>query len=251
VVSGNGIPHATVGQWADCSAAIGLEINNTASQISREMATRRVPACVWTFNEGLIKRWPSFVSMFLSCALIIITIIPPVWYVAHAAVVDDVRVPDTLQVDGKTLHLNGYGLRTYSILGIHIYVASLYLEHVNTNPAEIIQSPETKLLMVRFEHGVSADEARKAWHDGLVNNCRTPCHLDPADVEKFLAVVPAMHVGDNYSLLFRQHGATVTVSGQRIGTINSPQFAEAVLATFLGPNPASPSLKRELLRGHG
>ena len=59
-----------------------------------------------------------------------------------------------------------------------------------------------------------------------------------------------MDVGDNYSLLFNQNGATVTVSGRRIGTISSPQFAQAMLATFLGPDPASSSLKQELLRGH-
>jgi Chalcone isomerase-like len=215
------------------------------AKIDRKM----VSTATNSLKEGFIKQWPSFVSMCLSCALVMFIIIAPC--VTYGAVIDDLQVPDTIQVDGKTLHLNGYGLRTYSILGIHIYVASLYLEHLSTNPAEIIQSPETKLLIVRFEHSVSVDEARKAWHDGLANNCKSPCRLDPTDVEKFLAVMPAMHVGDNYSLLFRQHSATVTVSGQRIGTINSPQFAEAMLATFLGPNPASPSLKRELLRGHG
>ena len=44
------------------------------------------------------------------------------------------QLPDTLQVDGKTLHLNGLGLRTYSFLRIHIYVAGLYLEHLSTDP---------------------------------------------------------------------------------------------------------------------
>ena len=183
--------------------------------------------------------------------LILATVIVPVWFAARSAELDGVQLPDTLQVDGKTLHLNGYGLRTYSILGIHIYVASLYLEHLSTIPEEILRSPETKLLMVRFERSVSADQARKAWHDGLVNNCKSPCQLDPKDVEKFLADIPAMHTGDNFSLLFKQHSATVTVGGQQIGTISSPQFAEAMLATFLGPNPASPRLKQELLGRRG
>jgi chalcone isomerase-like protein len=184
-------------------------------------------------------------------ALILSAIIIPVWIAARPAELDGVQVPDTLQVDGKTLHLNGYGLRTYSILGIHIYVASLYLEHLSASPEEIIQSPETKLLLVRFERSVSADQARKAWHDGLVNNCKSPCQLDPKDVETFLADIPAMHTGDNFSLLFKQHGATVTVGGQQIGTISSQQFSEAMLATFLGPNPASPRLKQELLGRRG
>lgn len=57
-------------------------------------------------------------------------------------------------------------------------------------------------------------------------------------------MVPAMHAGDDYSLLFTQSGATVTVSGKLIGTITQQQFADAMLATFLGPKPASPRLKR-------
>jgi hypothetical protein len=164
---------------------------------------------------------------------------------------DGVQLPATLQVDGKSLQLNGFGLRTYSLLGIHIYIAALYLEHLTTDPEEIIRSPDTKLLTVRFERSVSADDARKAWRDGLENNCVAPCRLDPEDVERFLAMVPAMHAGDDYSVLFTQHRAIVTVGGHQIGTVSQPQFADAMLATFLGPNPASPMLKRELLQGHG
>jgi hypothetical protein len=130
-------------------------------------------------------------------------------------------------------------------------VAALYLEHLDTDPEEIIRSPDTKLLTVRFERSVSAERARKAWRDGLENNCVAPCRLDPEDIERFLAMVPAMHAGDNYSVLFMRHTAIVTVSGRQIGTVSQPQFADAMLATFLGPDPASPKLKRELLQGHG
>jgi hypothetical protein len=154
-------------------------------------------------------------------------------------------------VEGKTLVLNSYGLRTYSILGIHVYVAGLYLERSSTDPAKILRSPETKLLVVRFVRNVSADQARKAWRDGLANNCKSPCYLDPSDVDEFVAAIRAMHIGDNYSLLFTQQVTTVAVSGRQIGTILQPKFAEAMLATFLGPAPASPKLKQDLLRGHG
>jgi hypothetical protein len=169
---------------------------------------------------------------------------------AQAEELDGVQLPDTLQVDGKTLHLNGFGLRTYSMLRIHIYVVGLYLEHLSTDAHEIIASPETKLLNIRFEHNVSADKARKAWREGLENNCRAPCRLDPKEVARFLDAVPAMHVDDNYSLLFTQDGVIVRVSGRQIGMISQPRFAEAMLATFLGPAPASLRLKQDLLRGH-
>ena len=173
------------------------------------------------------------------------------WLPAQAAELDGMQLPDTMQVEGKTLHLNGFGLRTYSLLRIHIYAAGLYLERLSTDAEQILASPETKLLNIRFEHNVSADNAREAWRKGLENNCRASCHLDPEDVARFLASVPAMQVGDNYSLLFTQNGATVTVNGHQIGIISQPLFAEAMLATFLGPAPASLALKQELLRGHG
>jgi Chalcone isomerase-like len=59
-----------------------------------------------------------------------------------------------------------------------------------------------------------------------------------------------MHVGDNFDLLFTPDGATVSVNRQQIGTIPRRQFAEAVLATFIGPNPASPTIRQELLSDH-
>jgi hypothetical protein len=184
-------------------------------------------------------------------AIILFAIIAPVWFSSQAAEFDGVQLPDTIEAGGKTLTLNGFGRRTYSFLRIHVYVASLYLERLSSNPEQIIRSPETKLLTVRFERSVSAEDARKAWRDGLANNCQAPCHLEPEDVEKFLAEVPAMREGDVFSLLFTQRGATVTVGGQQIGTVSKPEFAEAMLATFLGPRPASPQLKQQLLSRHG
>ena len=185
-------------------------------------------------------------------ALVVVAAVVFVCLVAQAAEFDGVQIPDTMQVGGKTLHLNGVGRRNYSILllKIHIYVVSLYLEHPSTNPEQIMRSPETKLLIVRFEHNVSGKKARKAWSDGLQNNCVSPCRLDPADVQQFLASVPGMQAGDVFTLLFTPQGATVTFNGRQIGVIPKPQFADAMLATFLGPRPASPRLKQDLLRGH-
>ncbi len=185
-------------------------------------------------------------SRILSLPFVIVTLC----CAAGAVELDGVQIPDAVQVGGKTLHLNGYGVRTYSILGIHIYTASLYLERLSTDPNEIIQSLETKLLTVRFEHAVSADQSRDAWRTALENNCAAPCRLDPQDVESFLSQVPAMTEGEYFNLLFTQEGATVSANGHQIGTIPRRQFANAVLATFLGAHPASPTLRQELLRGH-
>jgi hypothetical protein len=193
-----------------------------------------------------IRSWQGLVVLATVAAVVFVCL------VAQAAEFDGVQIPDTMQVGGKTLKLNGFGRRNYSILllNIHIYVVSLYLEHPSSNPEQIMRSPETKLLIVRFEHDVDAERARKAWSDGLQNNCVSPCYLDPADVQQFLAEVPAMQTGDVFTLLFTRQGATVALGGRQIGVIPKLQLADAMLATFLGPRPASPRLKRDLLSGH-
>lgn len=188
--------------------------------------------------------------LFPSVQLLFVLIVL-VWFGVHAAELSGMEIPEVINVNGRSLYLNGFGQRTYSAFGVPIYIASLYLEHLSTDPNEVIRSPEVKLLTVRFEHSVSAEQARSAWREGFQNNCEAPCHLDPEDVETFLAKVSPMVIGDIYSLLFAQNAVVVTLNGERIGTITEQNLAEAMLATFLGPRPASPRLKQELLRGHG
>lgn len=166
---------------------------------------------------------------------------------ATAAQLDGVALPEAVTLDGTELHLNGIALRTYSWLRIHIYVAGLYLEHPSHDAAAILESPEKKLLVVRFERDVDTTDAREAWREGFENNCRAPCHLAPSDIERFLAAVPAMRAGDRSTLAFTREGLQITMNGHTLGTITDPVFSRAVLATFIGPEPPTALLKRELL----
>ena len=62
-----------------------------------------------------------------------------------------------------------------------------------------------------------------------------------------LAAVPAVHRGDQSSLLFTSKGVDVTLNGRPMGKVTDPHFATAMLATFIGPVPPTAKLKRELL----
>jgi Chalcone isomerase-like len=48
-------------------------------------------------------------------------------------------------------------------------------------------------------------------------------------------------------LLFTSEGVHVNFNGRLMGDIPDPQFAELMLATFIGAVPPTPRLKRELL----
>lgn len=166
---------------------------------------------------------------------------------ARAADLNGVAMPETRVADGTQMQLNGIGLRTFSVLRIPIYVAGLYLERRNDNPDAIMHSSETKLLDIRFLRDVDAEAARKAWLEGFEGNCKKPCSLDPQDVQRFLAAVPAMHNGDETTLLFTPNGVGVKLNGQSVGAINDPHFAEIMLATFIGVEHPTPRLKQQLL----
>ena len=168
----------------------------------------------------------------------------------RAAELDGVTLPDWQYVGSTRLLLNGIGLRTYSIFRIPIYVAGLYLVHLESDPDKILHSTDMKLLDIRFVHDVSPEMSRSAWREGFEQNCVAPCPLRPEDVERFLAAVPAQYKGDHYTILFTPAGAEFTVNGHPLASIADPVFAEEILATFIGPQPPTARLKRELLGSH-
>ncbi len=166
----------------------------------------------------------------------------------RAAELAGVTMPDSQVVDGTRLVLNGIGLRTFSILGIKIYVAGLFLTQRSSNAESILNSPEPKALDIRFLRDVDAEQAHKSWRNGFANNCRPPeCSVDQHDVEEFISRVPAVRAGDESRILFTSKGARLTLNGQVMGTITNPHFAQVLLRTFLGPAPPTALLKRELL----
>ena len=165
----------------------------------------------------------------------------------QAAQLEGVTLPDSHVAEGSELRLNGIALRTFSILRIHIYVAGLYLPHPDHDADRILQSDEPKFLDIHFVHEVSAEQARTAWREGFAQNCLAPCRLAPEDMQRFMAAVPAMREGDRFGILFNRDGADIVANGHAAGRIASRAFATAVLATFIGPNPPTARLKRELL----
>jgi hypothetical protein len=166
---------------------------------------------------------------------------------ANSAELDGVSMPDQQTVDGTRLWLNGIGLQALSIFRVRIYIAGLYLERQSNRPDTIIHSKGLKLLIMRFLHDITAEQARNAWQEGFEQNCQLPCYLNPGEVQGFLAAVPPVEKGDVTVLLFTSRDIEASHNGRLVGSVDDPHFAEIALATFIGPAPPTPRLKRELL----
>lgn len=166
---------------------------------------------------------------------------------AGAGELEGVKMPDTHQIAGRTLRLNGMGIRTFSFLDIRVYVAGLYLEQPSRDPEAILASPQMKMIDVVFLHDASAERVRDAWMDGFREDCRPPCRLKPEQVAEFLAAVPELRKGDTSRMLFAPDRVEIGVNGRVLGMIRDPDFMRTILATYLGPHPPTEQLKRGLL----
>lgn len=170
---------------------------------------------------------------------------------ARAAERYGVRMPDTMEAAGARLRLNGIGLRTYTILEIGVYVAGLYLERPARDGAAVLDRPGVKALLIHFIHDASAERVRQAWREGFAQNCVAPCRLPPAELALFMSRVPDMRPNDECLIVATDAYVAIAINGRDYGRITDHDFMRAVLATFLGPHPATERLKRELLAGSG
>lgn len=82
---------------------------------------------------------------------------------ARAASIDGVGLPDTYQVGGQTLVLNGIGIRTLTIFKVRAYVAGLYLPQKNRDPAAIMASPGPKVVLLQFLHSASKQQVERQY----------------------------------------------------------------------------------------
>lgn len=171
--------------------------------------------------------------------------------VSQAREVAGVTVPDTVDVEGERLALNGAGVRTRFF--VKVYVGALYLKQPVRNAAAAIEQAPPKSVRLQFLYKeVSADKLTEAWNDGFEKNlspeARAPLELR---IAQFNALFPAVRKGDRIGLDLLADGTTrVSVNDRLLGTIPGADFQQALLKIWLGEKPADADLKRAMLEGN-
>ncbi len=169
---------------------------------------------------------------------------------ARAAQLAGVTMPNAQTLGAQTLTLNGIGLRTYSFMHVHVYVAGLYLPQPMNNASSILTSSEPKILSLHFVRSVGVSQVRSSWKKGLTANCIAPCTLSNAELQQFLATLKPISAGEEVQFIFEGQGMNAYENGQLVGHVGNPQLARLVLAVFIGPHVSAVNLKKELLGGH-
>ena len=166
---------------------------------------------------------------------------------ANALDMAGVRFAETRELDGRTLVLNGAGLREYGWMKIDVYAAALWLPAPALDADALLSSPELKLIEVHLLRDASAETTREAWRRYLDANCVAPCVLPQAQTARFLALLPPTVRGDVQSYRFENDRVTLHRNGALIGEVEGGDFARRLLATWIGAVPTSEHLKRALL----
>src|SRR5919112_2791487 len=113
-----------------------------------------------------------------------------------AAEISGVKLPDQVTVQGKTLKLNGTGLRQATILKINVYAAGLYLENGMHEADAIATSDQIKSIQMVFMRDVTAKHMSEAFQEGFDKNCVADCARLKPDIGKLQGLLKDMKKGE-------------------------------------------------------
>src|SRR5436309_6731677 len=170
---------------------------------------------------------------FATTALLALSLTLP----AGAGTLAGVTLPDKAEVGGQALALNGLGLRTKFF--IKVYVGGLYLPQKEKAAAKVMSQDVPRRMVMHFLYSVSKEQMCDAWKEGLEQN--TP--KASADVKKEFATLcswmEAIPKGHELVLTYVPGtGTTVEVNGKSKGTLPGKATADAIVNTWIGPDPA-------------
>ncbi len=168
----------------------------------------------------------------------------------QAREVAGVEVPEsvTLHNDDTPLVLNGAGVRRKFFF--KIYVGALYLpQKVHSAEAVFAQTGPKRVRMHFLYDEVPRAKLVKAWEEGFAANqdAATLARLRER-LDRFNALFPDVKRGDVIDLDYvPERGTEVWINNSLAGSIEGADFQRALLAVWLGAEPADAALRDAML----
>jgi hypothetical protein len=161
--------------------------------------------------------------------------------------VSGVALPATQEVEGKTLRLNGAGLRTRVV---RLYVAGLYLEQPTTDAQEAIESEQVKRVELHVLRTLTRQQVGETIADGFRRNSAREMDALHGRLTQLMDSLPDVRRGDTLMVTYVPgEGTTVEGPQGRTKTIEGEDFAQALFSVWLGDDPVQRDLKQALLAG--
>lgn len=169
---------------------------------------------------------------------------------ASARECDGVSFPEHIQAGGRTLTLNGLGLRKATIFSIKVYVGALYVAHRTADANAILSSRDPVEIDLAFVFHATAGQLRSAWQEGFEKSAPDRLATLQTRIAQLQSWMKSVGSGQKMSFLrIPGTGIQYSLDGTVQGTIAGDDFATAFLAIWLGSSPPSPQLRAGLLGG--
>lgn len=163
-----------------------------------------------------------------------------------AGEVAGVKMPDTVTVEGKTLKLNGMGLRKK--LMFKVYVAGLYVETPTRAPEAIVSSDQIRRMDLHVLRNLKASQVTEAIEEGFEKNSKPQMAALSDRLKKFSGLFSDVVEGDQIVMTYVPgKGTSVSVKASEKGSVEGKDFADALFSVWLGPNPVQEDLKKGLV----
>jgi hypothetical protein len=172
-------------------------------------------------------------------------------FTALGATLHGVTMPEAVAVGGKSLKLNGIGVRTKSMFNIKVYVAGLYLEVPSNNAARILAADSARRLELHMTHNAPRDRLMDEFLTGISQNSKGNTAELKERLDKCLATIPDMQEGQTLSLSYVPgKGTVLKAAGRAEVAAPGKDLADAIFLAWLGENPLDSDLKEHLLGKH-
>lgn len=176
-----------------------------------------------------------FLSLFLAFSL-------PITAQAKQA------TPDTFSYGGKTMQLNGTGLRKK--LFITLYVGSLYLTKKNHDAEKIMAEDSPMAIRLTIKSSlISPKKMKDATLEGFKKSTNGNIAPIKPQIDELLKTFDkGVGPNDVYELInMPGSGIHVVRNGVKVATIRSAAFKKALFGVWLSNKPVQASLKRQML----
>jgi hypothetical protein len=163
-----------------------------------------------------------------------------------AAVIEGVAFEEAYRLPDIELELRGYGLLRYMIF-IKAYVGALYMPPGAEASQALGATP--RRLELSYFHAITAEDFAEATRQKIADNVSTATQAAIAErLARFNGFYRDVQPGDRYALTYRPGwGTELSLNGQPLGRIEGEDFAAAVFAIWLGPNPIDATFRDTLL----
>ena len=165
---------------------------------------------------------------------------------AAAKEVSGVKFPESVQVEGKALKLNGAGLRRKFIFDV--YAAGLYAESPSKQAKQVIESDQVKRVRMSMLRDLDKKAVSEAIVDGFKKNAKEKLAGLQPRLDKLTAAIPDLKKGDELVLTYVPGKGTTVESkaGEKI-SVEGKDFADALFSVWLGKSTVDEDLKEGML----